>query len=118
MSKTAQAKTFRAWMLDNLSHDLETIAKHGYDGGVSGLAYYRETSALYDAYQEEIWAIVAEDAEASGNPNILAFIAAIKGAKQVTNEDTFKNFLLWYAVEKEAKAIVKEKEALLERAGR
>ncbi|MBP9729704.1 MAG: hypothetical protein KBD23_06195 [Gammaproteobacteria bacterium] len=77
MSKTAQAKTFRAWMLDNLSHDLETIAKHGYDGGVSGLAYYRETS-----------------------------------------EDTFKNFLLWYAVEKEAKAIVKEKEALLERAGR
>ncbi len=109
MSKMEQS-TLREWMLENLKEDLETIVDHGCEGGISGLTYYHETSDLYDAYQEEIWEILAEQAEASGYDNSVAFIASMNGVKQVADQTTFENLLLWYAIEELARQITAEKE--------
>lgn len=110
MLNTEQAKTLREWMLENVSEDIENIAEHGCGGGITGLISYYETSAVYDAYQEEIWQLLAEQAEGFGYDNALAFIASLNGANQVEDQATFKNLLTWYAVEELAKTIVEERE--------
>ncbi len=109
MSKIKQA-TLREWMLENIKEDLETIAKHGCEGGISGLIYYHETSDLYNSYQAEIWELLSEHAEGCGHDNCLAFIASMNGAKQVADQTTFENLLLWYAIEELARKIVAEQE--------
>ena len=110
MLKTEQAKTLRDWMLENVAEYLETIAEHGCVGGITGLISYHETSAVYDVYCDEIWTLLAEQAEACGYDGALAFIASFNGANQVEDQATFKNLLTWYAVEELAKTIVEERE--------
>ncbi len=110
MLKRQQAKTLRVWMLENVSEYLKDIAERGCAGGFRGLIYYDETSDLYDAYEEEIWGTLEEQAEAFGYDNALAFIASMSGAKQVNEQTTFKNLLVWYAVEELAMQITAEKE--------
>ena len=110
MSDIEQA-TLREWMLENVSEELETIAEQGCANGfIVGLVCYDETSAIYDAYQEEIWTLLAEQAEAFGFDSALAFIASFKAAKKISDQATFKNLLTWYAVEELARQIIEEKE--------
>ena len=109
MLNTEQAKTLREWILENVSEDLENIAEHGCDG-ITGLIYHYETSEVYDAYQQEIWTLLAEQADTCGYDNVLAFIASFNGANQVDDQETFKNLLIRYAVEELAKTIVEERE--------
>jgi len=110
MLKTEQPKTLKDWMLENVAEDLENIAENGFGKGVTGLIYYEEIYAVYDAYQHEIWELLAEQAEGCGYDNALAFMASFNGAKQVSDQDTFKNLLTWYAVEELARTIVEERE--------
>ena len=68
--------------------------EHGCANGmIVGLIYYDETAAVYDAYHEEIWTLLAEQAEAFGFDSALAFIASFNGAKQASDQATFKNLL-------------------------
>ena len=98
--------TFKDWLLENLEEELKDIATHGCEGGFTGLIYYHETSLLYDTYQKEIWEMLSEDAESFGDGNVLSFITSLNGSKNVEDEVTFKNLLVWYAAERLADQII------------
>ena len=98
--------TLKDWLLENVKENLKDIATHGCQGGFAGLTYYNETSALYDTYEKEIWKMLSEDAESLGDGNILNFISSLNGSKNIDDEMTFKNLLVWYAVERLAYQII------------
>ena len=98
--------TLKDWLLENLKEELKDIATHGCEGGFPGLTTYSETSELYDIYEKEIWKMLSEDAESLGDGNILNFISSLNGSKNVDDETTFKNLLVWYAVERLAYQII------------
>jgi hypothetical protein len=111
MSKIEQSKTLREWILENLDEDdLKTLVKHGCEAGITGLIYHNETSDLYDAYQDEIWILLAEQTDACGYDTVLAFIASFNCAQQVEDQETFKSLLARYAVEELAYAILEERQ--------
>ena len=75
---------------------ISDIAKHGCAGGVSGLTYYSETTAFYDAHETEIWTILSDEADAAGmaNGSMLYNIC-----KEPTSMQTLENDLVWFAVQ-------------------
>ena len=85
---------------------LEDVSQHGCQSGiVSGMIYYNETVAFYDAHVEDIWNKLYEDAEGAGQ-NIPELIASFNGAKNVGSHDHLLNLLAWYAYESAARAIL------------
>jgi hypothetical protein len=102
--------TFKNWLLENLKEELTDIATHGCEGGFTGLIYYHETSLLYDTYQNEIWEMLCEDAESFCDGNVPSFISSLNGSKNVSDEITFKNLLVWYAAERLADQIINSDE--------
>jgi hypothetical protein len=83
---------------------ISDIAKYGCSGGVAGLTYYKETCAFYDKHKTEIWDLLydlSEDTDFS----IPYLMSDFDGARQVTCEDSFKNFLVWWAVKHVARDI-------------
>ena len=68
---------------------------------------FSETSFLYDTYQNEIWKMLWEGTKDFGNEHVLDFISSFNGANDVGCELTFKNLLIWYAIERLANQIVK-----------
>ncbi len=90
------------------------IVKNGMSGGINGLIYYEETTYFYDQYKSQIWDMLTEHAEQTGQTP-LEFISHFHGAKDVNDVQTFKNLLCWYAVEETCIAIEAEEEDLRER---
>ena len=83
---------------------ISDIAKHGCSGGVAGLTYYNETCAFYDKHKDEIWDMLYDMSEDQGF-SIPFLISDFNGARNVSCEDTFKNLLVWWAVERVAQNI-------------
>ena len=83
---------------------ISDIAKYGCSGGVAGLTYYKETCAFYDKHKTEIWDLLYDMSE-DQNFSIPYLISDFNGARQVTCEDSFKNLLVWWAVEHVARDI-------------
>lgn len=101
--------TLVEWVKNNLEDNLQDIQKHGCAGGFSGITCYYETTALYNQFQEEIWERVVDLAEDFGKTP-LELIAEFGGADNVECEGTFKNLLVWFAVEEIANELVEEEE--------
>ena len=76
---------------------IKDIATHGCSGGVSGLTYYTETIAFYDKHKKEIWDMLYDLSEDTGL-SVPFLMSDFDGARNVSDEDTFKNFLVWWAV--------------------
>ena len=94
---------FSKWIKENYDcNTLADIANHGCISGFPGLTYYADTTALYKKYKEDIWEMLYDDAESFGSDNLPAFIGTFNGAKNVSDDVTFENLLVWYAVEKVA----------------
>lgn len=81
------------------------LAKHGADSGWPGLTYYADTSALYDAHEDEIWEALYDDTQSFGLDHPLAFIATLGGAQHVGSQAQFANLLVWYMAERVAREI-------------
>ena len=97
--------TINSWLLQGEKEErflISDIAKHGCAGGVSGLTYYNETSAFYDAHETEIWTILSDEADAAGILNGLMLYNICKNPEDLT---TLKNDLVWFAVEVAAKEL-------------
>ena len=77
------------------------IANHGCSGGFNGFTYYSETVAVYSTYEDEIWAMLYDDAKDQGITP-LELVASFNGAKDVQSDDQFRNLVVWYAVERVA----------------
>lgn len=91
-------ETLESWFEENLSDQVEDIAKYGCRGGVNGLIYYTETVAKYDKYNEEIFDKLHEFAEDQGI-SIPELIATFNGHKNVGSSDQLKNLLVWFYIE-------------------
>jgi hypothetical protein len=101
-------QTIKEWMKSEYDQTkIEDIVKHGCSGGIGGLIYYSETIAFHDLHDEEIWDMLYDDAESEGI-TIMELIASFGGQKDVGSMNQLKNLLCWYAVEREARAIVDE----------
>ena len=97
---------FYTYMQDNYEVDeLNNLAEHGAQGGISGMIYYSEIVALYDFYKNDIWDLAYEGAEDAGI-NVMEYIASFNGAKNVGGDVQFKNLLVWYAAETIARHII------------
>ena len=83
------------------------IMQHGCVSGFSGLIYYRETAALHDQYEKEIWECLTSCAEDCGMtvPEFLDTIKCTMGSM-----DSLKNDLVWLAVERICEDLEREKE--------
>ncbi len=86
---------------------LDDLARHGCSSGmVSGLIYYNETSKFYQEHKTEIWEQLAEDADSHGT-SIMEMLGEIQCFREnVTDEDTFENYMAWYAYEAAAQALI------------
>ena len=87
---------------------ISDIAKHGCSGGVPGLTYYNETTAFYDAHEDEVWQELSDAADAAGILNGLMLYNICKNPTSLT---TLKNDLVWFAVEVCAQQLVASREA-------
>jgi len=95
-------QSFKAWMKENYEDDeLEDIAKYGAQSGFHGMIYYHETSKLYDKYHQDIWTMINEDADDMGL-SAIEMISSFNGGKDVYDDKTFKNLLVWYSAERVA----------------
>ena len=98
--------TFKNWMLETIPESIEDIANNGCEGGYPQLTYYRDTVALYDEFEDEIWNTLDEDYKEFGYKNSLELIGSFNGAYNVGGTDQFKNLLIWYLAERTARLIV------------
>lgn len=85
---------------DEYDETLRYVAQHGADTGHPGLTYYRDTVALYEAHEGEIWDALHEDAGEMGLDHPLALIATFGGAVNVGSQDQLANLLVWYMAER------------------
>jgi len=93
--------TFQDWLKETLDPDqIRDLAEHGAAAGFPGLTYYKETNALYDRFEDEIWQALEDDAEAFGFKTPLELIASFNGAKDVHGDSQFRNLLVWYLAER------------------
>ena len=104
MTLIIRSKTLEGWVKANLRENLADIAQYGCQAGFPGISYYTDTVKLYDHFSEDIWKMLEEDADSLGEKNILSMIAGFNGAGAVENDWTWKNMLIWYAVERIAQA--------------
>lgn len=103
--------TFREFLIANLeAEDIEGIVEHGVDAGWPCLTYYRDTTAVYDRYADELWEMLGETADETGHSNRLELIASFGGAANVNTDDQFKCLIVWYAAEEVARAVEAEQE--------
>ncbi len=86
---------------------IRDVVEHGCASGtVPGMIYYNETGKFYQEHKEEIWEILYEDHENMGEGNILTMLSQMRWADNVTDENTFENYLAWYAYETAAQRLM------------
>ncbi|MBP9726878.1 MAG: hypothetical protein KBD83_05395 [Gammaproteobacteria bacterium] len=89
---------FTAWMKEQYSYEqLVNIALHGCEGGVCGLCYYSETTAIYASFKDEIWEILQKRSEDYDCNNVIEMLASNSEA-DFSESYTFENHLVWFAV--------------------
>jgi molybdate-binding protein len=97
--------TFKEWFEKNLAEDAADIARHGADAGFGGITYTSDTVKLFDQYEDEIYQMLADDAEEFGHKNVPEFIATFGRADMAETMSGLKNLLVWYACEKLAREL-------------
>ena len=103
----------KQWLRDGEKEErflIKDIATHGCSGGVGGLIYYWETTQFHAAHEKEIWDLLYQYAQDSGE-KLMDYIAAISIMKDVGSHAQFVNALVWWAVEVRAQEILAEREA-------
>jgi hypothetical protein len=83
--------------------ELEDIATHGCSAGVSGLTYYKETTALFDEHDDEIQDFLSDwyyDCIGGDEGSFTYF------ARKVEDITQLKNALVWAYVELKAQSIL------------
>ena len=88
--------TIKEWLKKGEQDELfliSDIAKHGCSGGVPGLTYYVDTTAFYNDHEADVWKQVRHAADAAGESIFFLLNKDIRGST------TFKNSMVWLAVE-------------------
>lgn len=85
--------------------------EHGADSGWPGFTYYTDTVKFYDKNADDIWEVLDQVADDMGEGNALEMIAKFGGAKNVSDDQTFKNLMSWYALEEIGHYLQSERES-------
>jgi hypothetical protein len=100
-----RAKCFEDWFKANLHEYKEDIANHGADAGYPKITYTADTVKIFDKFGDEIWEMAVEDAEDMGYKNAAAMIAEFVRSDMLSDFNSFKNLMVWYACEKLAQQL-------------
>ena len=92
----------KEWIQAKGREEIADIAKHGCRGGVSGVIYYSETSKFYDDHVIEIWGMLEDAADQEGQTLAEKVYSLTKDEESYR---TFKNQLVWWAVEVRAQEL-------------
>ena len=94
---THTTNAFAAWMLATYEHnELADICNHGcISGCASGMIYYSETIALFDKYRDDMFDMMAEYQESTGDFEKLPAYVRTNGATFAT----FANAVVWFCAE-------------------
>lgn len=85
-------QTFRQFIESYDTETLRDMAQYGCAGGIGGLIYYTETSALYDQHAAELHEIVAQIVDETGEfPKYLI--------ENFGTDYLFKNAMVWLCAE-------------------
>ena len=107
-------KSLRDWVKGQLAEEnflIEDILREGCMPGFPGLTYYRETTALHDMYEGEIWDLVHDAAQEAGVDEGLAYITSMSSRfGYMGSMAQLKNALVWFAVEHICWELNQEKE--------
>ena len=86
------------------------LTTHGCSGAVAGIIYYWETTKFHADHEEEIWDLLYQYAQDSGE-QLMDYIASIPIMKDVGSHAQFLSALVWWAVEVRAQELVVRKDA-------
>lgn len=95
MTQTTNA--FAAWMLATYDHnELADICNNGCASGcASGMIYYSETIALFDQYRDDLFSIMTDYQDSTGDSeNLPAYVLTNSGTFA-----TFANSVVWFCAE-------------------
>ena len=102
----------KQWLRDGEKEErflIKDIATHGCSGAVAGIIYYWETTKFHADHEEEIWDLLYQYAQDSGE-QLMDYIASLPIMKDVGSHAQFVNALVWWAVEVRAQEILAERE--------
>jgi hypothetical protein len=86
-------KSFTEFMASNYEVDeLADIAAHGCSGGVNGMIYYDETTAIYNEFADDLHSIVGEFKDETG-------MLPIYITEHLDNARMFRNAMVWFCAE-------------------
>jgi hypothetical protein len=110
--------TLKDWVkerVDAKDFTIDEIATHSCVAGFPYLTYYHDTNLLYDKYTDDIWNLVNDSADQCGKTP-MQFIAG--WSQLAMNSDaSFKNNLVWFAVEEICYQLGTEEDQLRQAAG-
>ena len=95
-------RTLKHWVKDQVNEGVFTadeVLRHGCVAGFAGLTYYKDTCALHDKFEDEIWDLVYDQSAETGEESVLKWLSTLNGAKNVGSLVQLKNLLVWFAVE-------------------
>ena len=109
--EAAEYPTFKDFLIAKFElQELQDMASHGTDSGWAYLTYTRDTVELHDAYEQELWDLLSDEAEQYDADNTLAFMATFGRADMAFSADGLKNLIVWFAAEHYARMIVDDPE--------
>ena len=92
------SNTFKAYMQETYPHnELADIAQHGCESGcATGMIYYAETEALFDLYRDDLFEIMSEWMDETGQDgtNLPDYVA-----KRTGTFTLFANAVVWFCAE-------------------
>lgn len=103
--RTPTSKTFNSWFRRNLREYARDIAEHGADCGFPYITYTSDTVKIYDRYESDIYEMLNEDADGMGYDSPEALIATFRRKDMLSDPDSRKNLLVWYACERVAREL-------------
>ena len=103
--------TFKEYIEANYKEEAKDICERGCIAGVTGFIYYSETTTSYDAYTQELWDHLYEQA-GEMDTTILKLLASFNGQDEVGSEAQFKNMIVWAYVEYVCSFMVLEQEEI------
>jgi predicted Rdx family selenoprotein len=95
-----KCQTLKQFILETYADEIPDIAEHGCQGGMHGMITYYETGLLYDKFADDIWMTISDHIEGMGE-TVMTFLGNPNYGNDIviTDNATFKNYMLWVAVE-------------------
>lgn len=90
--------------------DVMQAGEHGADAGWPGFTYITDAAEFTARYRDDVWEMLADDAEAYGAASVAEFVAGFSRADMTDSSERFDNLLAWYVLETVGRALADDAE--------